>query len=189
MIGIAGNVAGYSKTTADGRFILKSGGAFTGPISATNIGTISSKNYTQSISAPISPVEGDQWFRTDTLQKYEYYNSSWVIAIGATGAVGPSIESLIITEITTARTLALTDTNQYIRCTNASQIAITVPPESSVAWTAGATIYFRRDAAAGAISLVAGAGVTINNFAAAPSVLADNNFAIKKVGTDIWDFI
>jgi hypothetical protein len=108
---------------------------------------------------------------------------------GSTGPIGPSIESLIITESTTARTLLLTDTNQYIRCTNASQITITVPPESSVSWVSGATIYFRRDTSAGAIQLSAGAGVTINNFATAATVLADNNFAIKKVGTNIWDFI
>ena len=108
---------------------------------------------------------------------------------GDTGPVGPSIESLIITEATTARTLVLSDTNQYIRCTNASQTTITVPLESSVAWTAGAVVYFRRDTTAGAIQLVGASGVTINNFATAATVLADNNFAIKKVGTNIWDFI
>jgi hypothetical protein len=106
-----------------------------------------------------------------------------------TGAVGPSIESLIITETTTARTLALTDTNQYIRCTHVSQTSITVPPESVVPWTAGTTIYFRRGSTAGAISLAAGSGVTINGGSLAPTILADQNFAIKKVDTNIWDFI
>jgi hypothetical protein len=184
-------LSGYGITDA----AALSGAAFTGPISATNLGTISSKNYTQSATAPSSPTEGDQWFRIDTLQKYEYYNSEWVSASGTAGAdgapgpIGPSIESLIITESTTARTLALTDTNQYIRCTNVSQTTITVPLESSVAWTAGAVVYFRRDTSAGAIQLLAASGVTINNFAAAATVLADNNFAIKKVGTNIWDFI
>lgn len=108
---------------------------------------------------------------------------------GDTGPIGPSIESLIITEATTARTLVLADTNQYIRCTNVDQTTITVPLESSVAWTAGAVVYFRRDTTAGAIQLAGASGVTINNFATAATVLADNNFAIKKIGTDIWDFI
>jgi hypothetical protein len=108
---------------------------------------------------------------------------------GETGPIGPSIESLIITESTTSRTLVLSDTNQYIRCTNVSQTTITVPLESSVAWTAGAVVYFRRATTAGAIQLVGASGVTINNFATAATVLADNNFAIKKVGTNIWDFI
>ena len=108
---------------------------------------------------------------------------------GDTGPIGPSIESLIITETTTARTLALSDTNQYIRCTNVSQTFITVPPESAVTWTAGAVVYFRRDTTAGAINLTAGAGVTINNGTLAPTILVDQNFAIKKVGTNIWDLI
>jgi hypothetical protein len=108
---------------------------------------------------------------------------------GETGPIGPSIESLIITEITTARTLALTDTNQYIRCTNVSQTFVTVPPESEVAWTEGAVVYFRRDSTAGAISLTAGSGVTINNGSIAPTISADQNFAIKKIGTNTWDLI
>jgi hypothetical protein len=108
---------------------------------------------------------------------------------GATGPIGPSIESLIITESTTARTLALTDTNQYIRCTNVSQTFITVPPESAVTWTAGAVVYFRRATTAGAINLTAGAGVTINNGSIAPTIPVDQNFALKKVGTNIWDLI
>jgi hypothetical protein len=108
---------------------------------------------------------------------------------GTVGPIGPSIESFIITETTTARTLALSDTNQYIRCTNVGQTFVTVPPESSVAWTAGAVVYFRRATTAGAINLTAGAGVTINNVSIAPTIIADQNFAIKKVGTNIWDLI
>jgi hypothetical protein len=108
---------------------------------------------------------------------------------GETGPIGPSIESLIINETTTARTLSLTDTNQYIRCTNVSQTFITVPPESAVAWTEGAVVYFRRDSTAGAISLTAGSGVTINNGSIAPTIPVDQNFALKKVGTNIWDLI
>jgi len=108
---------------------------------------------------------------------------------GAPGPIGPSIESLIVTETTTARTLALSDTNQYIRCINASQTTVTVPPESLVAWTAGAVVYFRRAATAGAINLAAGAGVTINGSSVAPTILADQNFALKKIGTNVWDLI
>jgi hypothetical protein len=96
---------------------------------------------------------------------------------------------LIITESTTARTLALSDTNQYIICSNVSQTFVTVPPESAVPWTAGAVVYFRRAATAGAINLAAGAGVTINNGSLAPTILINQNFAIKKVGTNIWDLI
>lgn len=77
-----GNV-GIGTTTPSEKLSVSGNVSVTGSISATNIGTISSKNYTQSVSAPASPAEGDQWLRTDTLQKYEYYNSAWVSAGGS----------------------------------------------------------------------------------------------------------
>ena len=149
---------------------------YIGPANVLSIGTVSSG------SLPVVTISGTSPNQTldFILQKGDD---------GTPGPIGPSIESLIITEVTTARTLALSDTNQYIRCTNVSQTTITVPLESAVPWTNGTTIYFRRDTLAGAIQLSPAAGVTINNFAAAATILADNNFAIKKIGTNIWDFI
>jgi hypothetical protein len=105
--------------------------------------------------------------------------------IGPIGPIGPSIESLVINETGTARTLALSDVNQYIRCTNVSQIDITIPAEPAVSWPVGAVIYFRR--VAGAISIAGDIGVTLTGSSA--SILANQNFAIKRVGANSWDLI
>lgn len=107
---------------------------------------------------------------------------------GQTGPMGPAIESLIINEGTTARTLSLTDVNQYIRCTNASQTTITIPAEASVSWPTGTVIYFRR--ANGPIEIIPApaSGVTITG-ESSQSILVNQNFAIKKVGTNVWDLI
>lgn len=45
-----------------------------------------------------------------------------------------------LTETTTARTLSLADAGSFLYCTNVAGCAITVPPQSSVAWAANTTI-------------------------------------------------
>lgn len=45
-----------------------------------------------------------------------------------------------LTETTTARTLSLADAGRFLYCTNVAGCAITVPPQSSVAWAANTTI-------------------------------------------------
>lgn len=105
---------------------------------------------------------------------------------GEIGPIGPAIESLVINETSTARTLSTADENQYIRCTNASQTTVTIPPEAIQPWSDGAVIYFRR--VGGAILIQPGTNVTISGEPSS-SILANQNFAIKKVGTNIWDLI
>lgn len=86
----------------------------------------------------------------------------------------------------TSFTLALTDANSYIRLTNASPCTITLPLEATVAWTADTEIIFRI-AAAGIPTFSTSA--TINNVGAVATMVQHNTFAIKKVGTNIWDLI
>lgn len=90
-------------------------------------------------------------------------------------------------------TLVLADgDNKYLRVTDVSGCAITVPPNSSVEFTIDTVITFRA-ATAGTVSLVAGPGVTLNppggsggslGFAEEGAVVQ-----IKKVATDEWDVI
>ena len=94
----------------------------------------------------------------------------------------------IITETTTARTLALTDKNAYIRCTNASPITITIPLQSAVAWDEATSISIRRATGAGAITLAGISGVTISGNTAS-SVAAEGVFAIVRTGLNTWDFV
>jgi len=89
----------------------------------------------------------------------------------------------------TTYTFALTDRNQYIRSSNASAQAITVPTNASVAFPIGTEIEIIQ-ADAGQVSFVAGGGVTINSKNS--YLKLDSQFSaavLKKVGTDEWDLI
>ncbi len=91
----------------------------------------------------------------------------------------------VITESNTTRTLDLTDNYNWIHCTNASGCTITVPPQSSVSWADGAIIYGDQGAA-GAVTIAAGAGVTIN---CADTLVTDgqhSTFALVRVASDVW---
>jgi len=114
---------------------------------------------------------------------------NWTAAAGNVAEILNKPATLNIDQTGQTRTLSLTDNTQYIRCKHNTSTAITVPLESSVAWPADAIIFFRRDIGAGAISLIAPTGVTINGQAIAPTIEQGQNFGIKKVGTNIWDFI
>ena len=62
----------------------------------------------------------------------------------------------------TAITLALTDANDMVICTAATAVTLTVPPNSSVAFTIGTEIILTQYGA-GVVTIAEGAGVTINS--------------------------
>lgn len=94
------------------------------------------------------------------------------------------------TAVTASRTLALTDLGTFIPCNHATvAIAITVPPNSSVAFPVGAAIDLARDGAAD-VSAVAGAGVTIKSEAGnLKAALANGVMSLVKTATDTWYLI
>jgi hypothetical protein len=94
----------------------------------------------------------------------------------------------VVTESTTARSLTIDDVYRYIRLTNASPCAITVPANADVAFPINTEIYFRI-AAAGIPTITEGSGVTVNNKASVASMATHATFAIKKVATNTWDLI
>lgn len=92
---------------------------------------------------------------------------------------------LVVTESSTARTLQLSDRNCYIRCTSGSAVTITVPPESSVAFTTATEVHVMR-AGTGSVTFAAGSGVTIN--AVGLSISSQWRAAtLKKVAANTWD--
>jgi len=97
----------------------------------------------------------------------------------------------VITEATTARSLALTDIGGYIRLTNAASCTITLPTNATVAWaseTEPPTIYFR--VAAAGIPTLSNAGVTVNDTLGVVAALEEGStFALQWVATDVWDII
>jgi C4-dicarboxylate-specific signal transduction histidine kinase len=62
----------------------------------------------------------------------------------------------------TTYTTVLTDDGKLITCSNASAISVTIPPNSSVAYGIGTQLNFAQ-LGAGQVTLVAGAGVTLNS--------------------------
>ena len=99
-------------------------------------------------------------------------------------ALDPDLSTL--EDTTTARTLALTDAGQLIRMNNAGATTVTVPPNSSVAFGVGAQIIVAA-LGAGAVTIAAGAGVTLRSKDAALGV--DGQYAtasVVKIATDEW---
>lgn len=112
-----------------------------------------------------------------------------VVSWGAASGGGSATFAPVIDESTTARTLALTDAGVYLRHTNASASTVTVAPQSSVAWAVDTEVHVRR-AAAGKLTLTAGAGVTLNAPSGGTLVMTNNmSVTLKRVAADIWDVI
>lgn len=86
----------------------------------------------------------------------------------------------------TSYTLVLADAGQAVECNNASAITLTVPPNSSVAFPVG-TVLEIAQLGAGAVTVTAGAGVTINSRG---SFFKTNGLYamayLRKRGTDTW---
>ena len=62
----------------------------------------------------------------------------------------------------TTYTTVLADDGKLITCSNASAISVTIPPNSSVAYGVGTQLNFAQ-LSTGQVTLVAGAGVTLNS--------------------------
>jgi hypothetical protein len=86
----------------------------------------------------------------------------------------------------TTYTAVLGDASTYIQFSNAGAITFTIPPNSSVAFPVG-TVIEMEQSGAGALSVAAGAGVTINSRGADLTLAGQYAVAsIKKVATDTW---
>lgn len=92
----------------------------------------------------------------------------------------------VSTQSGTSYTAVLGDANTYIRFTNGSAVSFTIPPNSSVAFPVG-TIIEVEQAGAGALSFVAGSGVTVNSRSSDLTLAGQYAVAFaKKVATDTW---
>lgn len=93
-------------------------------------------------------------------------------------------------DASTALTFGLTHASTYHRVTAATAATRTVPPQSSVAWPDNTEIQIEQ-AGAGAVSIVAGSGVTINRLAGTNAVIAGQYgaVALKRVAADVWTLI
>ena len=115
-----------------------------------------------------------------------YSAGSWIIPDIGTVTAAPAV---LVTDVTTARMLGLSDAGKYLRFTNTGAVAATVPAQSTIAWLADSEINIRH-AGAGTLTLTAGSGVTL----IAPSggtlaMTAAMSATLKRVAADTWDVI
>lgn len=86
----------------------------------------------------------------------------------------------------TTYTTVLTDDGKLITCSNASAISVTIPPNSSVAYGIGTQLNFAQ-LSTGQVTLVAGAGVTLNS--AGTKLKLGAQYAVAtcvKTDTNTW---
>lgn len=116
-------------------------------------------------------------------------HSNLTMLTAMSNSLEASLRSPVILDTGTSRLLGLDDSGAYLRRSNAAASTITVAPQASVIWTANTEINLR-NGGVGQITLVPGAGVTIN----APSgggLKMNTNMAatLKRVSADVWDLL
>ncbi len=113
-------------------------------------------------------------------------------ALDVTGALtaGSLVAPLAFNAQTgTTYTFVLADAGKMVTFANAGAQTVTVPPDSSVAFAVGTQIILQ-GILAGVVTLVAGAGVTVNSKGAALAI--DGQWAavtLVKTATDVWSLI
>ena len=86
----------------------------------------------------------------------------------------------------TTYTTVLTDDGKLITCSNASAIALTIPPNASVAYGIGTQINIAQ-LGAGQVTITAGAGVTLNS--SGTKLKTKDQYAVAtcvKTDTNTW---
>jgi hypothetical protein len=109
-----------------------------------------------------------------------------------TAAAMNSIANLTVRSVTTTSdTFVLTDAdNKLIGYSNTGTTTITIPPNSSVAFTTGSVINIIKTGSAGTCSIVQGSGVTISSAGATSTnpviTTAFRAASCVKVDTNTW---
>jgi len=101
--------------------------------------------------------------------------------------LGAAIKELTINEQTDSYILILTDTEKIIDMNKATANTLTVPPNSSVSFSIGTQIVIRQKGA-GATTITAGGGVTLN-YDTSTTLVLNGQYAVTgiiKIATDTW---
>lgn len=141
------------------------------------------------IATPANPAAANHivYFKADGLL-YSLDSGGTETAIGSGGGGGGGGGSGItaINEQTgTTYTLVLTDATACVRCTNAAAITLTLPPNSAAAIPVKSMIMILQGGA-GAITVAAGAGVTVESPNGAVTTAAGDFRVLFKRDTDTW---
>ena len=161
-----------------------------GDTHGTRFGFSASESLIDSVTAAVSDYAPLQINAKTSLTLR--LNSATVVALATSGmtVTGTAVATQgmpIITDLTTARTLALSDIGAYIKTGNAAATTITVPPNSTVSWPQGAEIVIIQSNT-GTVTIAPGAGVTLNSLDSLTDLAGRNAVVtLKRVGTDSWD--
>lgn len=108
---------------------------------------------------------------------------------GPTGPAGPN-RPVISDQSGTTYTFVLTDQQKFTNFTASGAVTATIPPHSSVAWPTGAnggTLLYFQQGGTGAVTIAAGAGVTINKISA--TLDTAGQYAVCQIictDIDVW---
>lgn len=167
---------------------------FLTPRSISIIGIASNADPTQ--SARMAPATWDvQYWNGATWITYWSVNSTGVWTLPLTGELHlfaippPDAASVTVKDELGSYTLAAGDSNNYIRMTSASPLALTIPPDSAALFPVG-TVIKAAQTGAGVLTVLAGAGVTLG-FGPAPATPygQGDGFDCVKVAANKWDIL
>jgi hypothetical protein len=144
------------------------------------------------VEAISSPAEGLMAYATSAgtgdvtaAGAYLYNGSNWELMSLQT-ELDTKADKLITTNTQTASyTLVLGDAAKLVRMNVASANNLTIPPNSSVAFSVGTVIYVEQ-MGAGTTTIVAGSGVTLNT-TAVKTPYQYGTLTLIQVSADVWN--
>jgi hypothetical protein len=157
-------------------------------VSGTNIKTINSTSLLGSGNISVAPASG---IDATAIGSGSVSNTEFGYLDGVTSAIQTQIDTKTNKLITTNRqtasyTLVLSDADKLVEINNASANNLTVPPNSSVAFSTGTQILLAQYGA-GQTTVVAGSGVTIRSNGGKLKLSAQYSGAtLIKIASDEW---
>jgi hypothetical protein len=157
-------------------------------VSGTNIKTINSTSLLGSGNISVAPASG---IDATAIGSGSVSNTEFGYLDGVTSAIQTQLDSKTAKLITTNRqtasyTLVLGDADKLVEINNASANNLTVPPNSSVAFSTGTQILLAQYGA-GQTTVVAGSGVTIRSNGGKLKLSAQYSGAtLIKIASDEW---
>jgi hypothetical protein len=157
-------------------------------VSGTNIKTINSTSLLGSGNISVAPASG---IDATAISSGSVSNTEFGYLDGVTSAIQTQLDSKTAKLITTNRqtasyTLVLGDADKLVEINNASANNLTVPPNSSVAFSTGTQILLAQYGA-GQTTIVAGSGVTIRSNGGKLKLSAQYSGAtLIKIASDEW---